>query len=158
MLTGREGTLRGILILARSILGLIALTAAARAWAEQPAVPLKAGIIGLDTSHAVAFTKILNNPKVRKVLENPRVGRIAGCTAYSPNKLLEPSHPDLFYYGVHGVETLFTIMGTGCKSVTRVHAKGAELAVGVWDDGRIGTFRALWRRSLPLKRARILTA
>jgi len=74
---------------------------------------------------------------------DPRVGRVVGCAAYSPNKFLEPSHADLFYYGVHGVETLFTIMGTGCKSVTRVRTKGTDLVVGVWQDGRLGTFRGI---------------
>jgi len=83
------------------------------------------------------------SPGVSRVRNDPRVGRVVGCAAYSPNKFLEPSHPDLFYYGVHGVEILFTIMGPGCKSVTRVHAKEAELAVGVWEDGRIGTFRGI---------------
>ena len=31
--------------------------------ADEPAKPIRAGIIGLDTSHVVAFTKALNNPK-----------------------------------------------------------------------------------------------
>ena len=45
--------------------------------------------------------------------------------------------------GIHGVEPLFTIMGPGCEAVTRVHTKGADVAVGVWKDGRIGTFRGI---------------
>lgn len=32
-------------------------------------------------------------------------------------------------------------MGTGCQSVVRVQTEGTELVVGVWKDGRIGTFR-----------------
>src|SRR3546814_1971433 len=48
---------------------------------------------------------------------------------------------DLFWYGVHGVEALFTVMGTGCKSVSRVHTEGTDIVTGVWEDGRIGTFR-----------------
>jgi predicted dehydrogenase len=74
--------------------------------------------------------------------EHPSVGKVRGCAAYSPCSL-EPHHPDLFWYGVHGVEILFTIMGPGCKSVTRVHTEGTDLVVGVWEDGRIGTFRGL---------------
>ena len=73
---------------------------------------------------------------------NPQVGRIVGCDAYSPSMMLE-YHSDLFYYGVHGVETLFTIMGTGCKSVSRVYTDGTELVSGVWEDGRVGTFRGI---------------
>lgn len=65
---------------------------------------------------------------------------VVGADAYSPASL-EKTHPDLFWYGVHGVETLYTVMGTGCKEVTRVHTEGTDIAVGVWEDGRVGTFR-----------------
>lgn len=77
---------------------------------------------------------------------NSPVGKITGCAAFSPCSL-EEHHPDLFWYGVHGVETLFTVMGTGCQQVTRVQTDSTELVVGVWEDGRVGTFRG--RRSKP---------
>jgi hypothetical protein len=32
-------------------------------------------------------------------------------------------------------------MGTGCKSVSRTHTADYDLVVGIWHDGRIGTFR-----------------
>ena len=32
-------------------------------------------------------------------------------------------------------------MGTGCKTVTRVSTADTDVAVGVWNDGRVGTFR-----------------
>ena len=74
-----------------------------------------------------------------------RVGRVLGCDAYGSNAPLEPSHPDLFYYGIHGCELLFTIMGRGCKTVSRVRTPTADLAAGVWEDGRLGTFRGILR-------------
>jgi hypothetical protein len=38
---------------------------------------------------------------------------------------------------------LFTAMGTGCKTVSRVHTPDTDLVVGVWDDNRIGSFRGV---------------
>ena len=70
------------------------------------------------------------------------IGEVRGADVHSP-ATLEPTHPDLFWYGIHGVEPLFTVMGTGCKSVVRVHTAAHDLAVGTWSDGRIGTFRGL---------------
>lgn len=71
-----------------------------------------------------------------------KIGAVRGADAYSPAHL-EEHHPDLFWYAVHGVETLFTIMGTGCVRVQRTFTEDTDLVVGVWNDGRIGTFRGI---------------
>ncbi len=76
------------------------------------------------------------------IRDDPKLGEVVGCDQFAPCSL-EPHHPDFFWYGIHGVEPLFTIMGTGCVSVTRVHTEGNDVAVGVWNDGRIGTFRGI---------------
>jgi hypothetical protein len=68
------------------------------------------------------------------------IGRILGADTYSP-AMIEPSHADLYWYGVHGVESLFTVMGTGCREVVRVHNPDTDIVVGTWHDGRLGTFR-----------------
>ncbi len=70
------------------------------------------------------------------------LGEITGCSTWSPCSL-EKTHPDLFWYGIHGVESLFTVMGPGVQTVTRAQTADYELVTGVWDDGRIGTFRGL---------------
>ena len=39
------------------------------------------------------------------------------------------------------METLFTIMGPGCRQVRRTKTTDTDFVVGLWGDGRIGTFR-----------------
>lgn len=75
-------------------------------------------------------------------LRNGEYGPILGADCYSPHKV-EPTHPDFGFYGIHGVETLYTLMGTGCESVNRMSSKDADVVVGRWKDGRIGTFRGI---------------
>jgi len=65
-------------------------------------------------------------------------GEIKRCVAHSPMSI-EPHHPDLFWYGIHGCEILYTIMGPGCKTVVR---EGPQKVVGTWADGRVGIFEA----------------
>ncbi len=68
------------------------------------------------------------------------IGVITNALTSSPAHL-EPHHPDLFWYGIHGVESLFTVMGPGCISVRRgSNSTGGIEVVGKWPDGRTGTF------------------
>ncbi|HXG62675.1 MAG TPA: Gfo/Idh/MocA family oxidoreductase [Planctomycetota bacterium] len=79
---------------------------------------------------------------VARTRTDPALGKILGCDAFSPASR-EPHHPDLFWYGVHGVEILFSVLGPGCESVRRVETPEADFVVGRWKDGRVGTFRGL---------------
>ena len=69
-------------------------------------------------------------------------GKIIGADCYSPHHPT-PTHPDFGFYGIHGIESLYTVLGTGCKAVSRVHSEKGDVVTGVWNDGRLGTFRAI---------------
>lgn len=77
-----------------------------------------------------------------KEIAEGSIGQVIGAEVYSPASL-EKTHPDLFWYGIHGVETLFTIMGTGCKTVSRAFTSGTDVVTGIWQDGRVGTMRGI---------------
>jgi len=69
------------------------------------------------------------------------LGQISRANTTSPASL-EKTHPDLFWYGIHGIESLFTVMGTGCETATRrTTPEGKIEVVGEWVGGRVGTYR-----------------
>lgn len=69
-----------------------------------------------------------------------KFGKVMHCETHSPASL-EPTHPDLFWYGIHGCESLFTVMGPGCESVQRSEEDGKIVVTGKWAGGRVGIFR-----------------
>jgi predicted dehydrogenase len=88
------------------------------------------------TSSALRF-----DANVQKVVSGS-IGKVMGADVYTPAEI-DKNHMDLAWYAIHGVEMLFTVMGPGCKKVSRVHQEGTDLVTGVWADGRIGTVRAI---------------
>ena len=69
------------------------------------------------------------------------LGKIMHAETFSPASI-EVRHPDLFWYGVHGCESLFTVMGPGCETVQRRStADGKIEVIGKWKGGRTGIFR-----------------
>lgn len=81
---------------------------------------------------------------LQELKKNESLGEIAGADTWGPCSYQEGT-PDLFFYGIHGVEALYTLMGTGCESVSRTQAVDADLVTGVWKNGRVGTYRGLRR-------------
>jgi hypothetical protein len=77
---------------------------------------------------------------VQGALQGQKWGELRGATTFGPCEL-EPHHPDLFWYGIHAVEMLYTVMGRGCVSVVRTHTPNVDVVTGVWSDGRVGTMR-----------------
>jgi hypothetical protein len=79
--------------------------------------------------------------KGTQAVRNGSIGRVKSAETTSPASL-EKTHPDLYWYGVHGCESLFTVMGTGCVSVKRGTTPDGKIEVtGTWDGGRTGTYR-----------------
>jgi hypothetical protein len=89
------------------------------------------------SSSSIRYSPVLNN-----LCDNAAVGEILGAVTWGPC----PTHdniPDLFFYGIHGIEGLFTLMGRGCESVQRSSRDQMEVVVGTWSDGRIGTYHGI---------------
>jgi len=67
---------------------------------------------------------------------------VIGADLYSP-AYTEPSHKDLYWYGIHGVEMLFALMGPKIVSVQTQHTADFDVHIGQWDNGRLGTLRGI---------------
>lgn len=74
--------------------------------------------------------------------DNPEIGDIMGVTTWGPCSY-QSGTPDLFFYAIHGIESLFTLMGTSCETVSRAKGPITDQVTGVWKDGRIGTYRGI---------------
>ena len=106
---------------------------------------------------AIFSSSSLRFGKATQAVRSGSIGKVTRAETRSPASL-EPHHPDLFWYGVHGVESLFTVMGTGCQSVKRstiveelnledkvtkkiTKEKVNRISVtGTWSGGRTGIF------------------
>ncbi len=79
--------------------------------------------------------------KTTQAVRGGSVGKVKDAETFSPAST-EPHHPDLFWYGIHGVESLFTTMGTGCLSAKRGTTEDGKIMVtGTWAGGRTGIYR-----------------
>jgi hypothetical protein len=72
-----------------------------------------------------------------------RSADLDGAMTWGPGPLEEHHQLDLTWYAIHPIEMLYTIMGQGCEEVTRISTADADVIVGRWKGGRIGTVRAL---------------
>ena len=64
-------------------------------------------------------------------------------TTWGPGPHEEHHYLDLAWYGIHPVEMLFAIMGSGCEEVTRISGANADTTTCKWKDGRVGTVNTL---------------
>jgi len=115
---------------------------------DKPAAASLAQVMGIFSFAEASQTPVFSSSSlrfvdsVRELAADHSIGETLGCETSGPLSI-EPHHPDLFWYGIHGVEPLFTLMGRGCETVTRVDSKSSSVVVGKWRDGRIGSYRGL---------------
>ena len=78
-----------------------------------------------------------------EIAETMKFADATGVETWGPGPL-EPHHQlDLSWYAIHPIELLYSLMGPGCEEVSRTFSPDADVIVGRWKDGRIGTVRAL---------------
>lgn len=101
------------------------------------------GIIDLASEHgtpvmsasALRYTEALTG-----ALEGVAKDPVEGAYFTGPMEI-EPTQGSFFWYGVHLAEGLFQALGTGCREVSVTSSETCDVAVGLWDDGRIGSIR-----------------
>ena len=79
---------------------------------------------------------------IRALVSNETLGTIEGAQTWGSCSY-SPGTPDMFFYGIHGIEPLFVIMGPGCETVTRIQTPDTDLVSGVWKGGRVGSYRGI---------------
>lgn len=80
--------------------------------------------------------------KGAQAARNGEIGDVLGADSYS-GAPLEPTHTDFYWYGIHGIEILFTIMGKDCQTVQRKNTPNTDIVIGTWDNERLGTYRGI---------------
>jgi predicted dehydrogenase len=89
-----------------------------------------------------SVSSVRYHPDLARLRAEAGVGKVTRVDAtYALNKI--EFHPDLYYYGIHGVEALFAVMGTGCVSVSRRLTAESDVTTCRWRDGRIGAYHGL---------------
>ena len=79
---------------------------------------------------------------VQALTRNEQLGPIAGAQTWGSCSY-SPGTPDMFFYGIHGIEPLFVLMGPGCETVARIQTADTDFVSGVWRGGRVGTYRGI---------------
>ena len=78
-----------------------------------------------------------------EIAETMKFADATGVATWGPGPLEPHHHLDLSWYAIHPIELLYSLMGPGCEEVSRIYSPDADVLVGRWKDGRIGTVRAL---------------
>lgn len=100
-------------------------------------------IYGLAQEHGIPLmscSSVRWSEGLGRALDSADQGNIIGVDTYGPMEL-QSTQPGFYWYGIHAADMLYRSMGKGCKEVTVTTNADHDLAVGVWEDGRVGTLR-----------------
>ncbi len=70
------------------------------------------------------------------------LGRILSADVWTA-AALHSGNPGLLNYGIHGVEMLYALMGTGCGTVQYAGTEKSEVNLGLWRNGHVSAVRGL---------------
>lgn len=85
-----------------------------------------------------------------QAMKHTDVGELKGAYSCGPAHL-EKHHPDLYWYGIHPTEAMYTIMGTGCETVVCTATPDTHVVTGVWKDGKVATLRGIRNGAEPYR-------
>ena len=122
-----------------------ALKAGKPVFVDKPVAHTLKGVLEIYKAAEEYKVPIFSSSALRYIDSAQKINResVLGAFTYSPAPTQE-SHTDLFWYGIHGVELLYTVMGPGCKEVAHIHHNDKEdLVIGFWENGRVGTFKGI---------------
>ena len=84
---------------------------------------------------------------VVSLLDDAGLGTILGADSWGPCHL-PTGFPDFYFYGIHGIEVLFQIMGSDCRNVSCIRSEDTDFVRAQWAEHRIGTYRGIRNGSL----------
>ena len=87
------------------------------------------------------------SPGFSGMRNHPEVGRVLGCDVYGGYDV-KAAEADKFTRALHSIETLYTIMGPGCATVSCQSTPTAETITATWNDGRVATYRGIKQGSV----------
>ena len=94
-------------------------------WIEKPVAGSLADaitILELAKKHHVpcfSSSSLRFGQEIQELKKNEDLGTVVSASTWGPCSY-STGTPDIFFYGIHGIEPLFVLMGTGCETVSRL--------------------------------------
>ena len=67
---------------------------------------------------------------------------VLACDAHGPLSEV-PTQPGLFFYGVHAIDLIVSVLGHGCREVRAVKYDAGDVVTLAWPGGRVATARLM---------------